>query len=171
MRELGNLAVSKAKFNMLKILFYLLLTISIVPRYLNCYVVSDDATIKTGISIISDDKDTEHPTSSNIDVANNSTTNDTTDAKDTTAFELNDAVEYATKTADGISGGVSGKSTVFFSLVSCVLFMKLIVIAILLLQIEANLNGKSILTIHQFATRFGKQTNCVEAKALWKIPK
>lgn len=109
---------------MLKILFYLLLTISIVPQYLNCYVVSDDATIKTGITIISDDKDTEYPTSSNIDAANNSTqtstTNNTTDGKDTSAFELNDAVEYATKTVDGINGGVSGKSIVYISFVWCV---------------------------------------------------
>lgn len=99
---------------MLKTFFYLLLAISIVPQYLHCYTVNDDASIKTSIHIVTDGTDSDYPNSS-IEADSNpleaTSSVGTSGDKNTSAFELNDAVNYATKDADNNSSDpdISGK--------------------------------------------------------------
>lgn len=100
---------------MFKTLFYLLIAISIAPQYLHCYTVNDeDASIKTSIHIVTDDKDLDYSTSSAEAANNPSDTSPSTGISDdtnTSAFELSDAANYTTKDVDNNTSDpdISGK--------------------------------------------------------------
>lgn len=103
---------------MLTTSFYLLLTISIVPKYLNCYVVDNDAIAKSK----ADDSERDYAsytddTDNQMENENQTVTNLTEADNQSVIFDVNDAVDYSTMQrntgVDTLTEVESGKINIF----------------------------------------------------------
>lgn len=110
-----QLEIERKKKIMLTTSFYLLLTISIVPKYLNCYVVENDAIAKSK----ADDSERDYA-SYNDDTGNQmekTVTNLTEADNQSVIFDVNDAVDYSTMQrntgVDTLTEVESGKINIF----------------------------------------------------------